>query len=261
MKSIGKVSARGYRRLQFADGSGRRYKFTFDSPKDPYLTTFRTKYCLERLRDPCGNNYETLKRCLKWAHSRFGHSYKNESKKSDPISILEEAKSGRRFRCVEHSVVLKNCLAALGIKARILWLKARDIGNRMWGATHVVVEAYLPEYGKWVLADPQYGTMPILAGVPLNAVELQAAMSDTPRAVKFPNLTRRQRKDYLSDLRDVLFYFDVRLDTRLNSENARNKKWLMLVPLDAKNPRMHGRKYRIKHRTYIHSVKEFYPIP
>lgn len=165
-----------------------------------------------------------------------------------------------KFKCIEYSLVLRTCLAALGIKARRLALKTRDVETREEGAGHIAVEAYVPEYNKWVFVDPQWGTMPILDGIPLNAVEFQAAINERKQDLKLWNLKSGDRRRYLDVIYPYLFYFDVRLDNRITRDKKKQIR-LMLVPLGAKKPKVFQKTLKLKHTKYTSSLRAFYPRP
>jgi transglutaminase-like putative cysteine protease len=239
------------RRLRF-DHAPERYRFVWDSAMDRRIAELKRRYDLGRLEDREGNRYRTLKNCLKWAHGRFCLSDYNSS-----LSPLEGAAPAKRLRCVEYSAILRACLAALGIRARRLALKTRDAETRKEGAGHIAVEAYVPEYGKWVFIDPQWGTLPVLDGTPLNAVELQAVISEG-RDVKFWNLKAVEGKRYRDYIYRYLFYFDVRFDNRTRMDRKRHER-LMLVPIGAKRPKVFQRTLPLRNTRYTNSLKAFYP--
>ena len=73
---------------------------------DPYLNKLRTTYKLDELVAGKNGDYEKVQAVCHWVRSRWEHNGNNEPKKNDAISILQEAEQGKRFRCVEYSVVL-----------------------------------------------------------------------------------------------------------------------------------------------------------
>jgi hypothetical protein len=241
------------RRLVFEESMPiRKFHFKWDSATDLDLVLFKKKYGLERLKDRGGSTYGTLKNCLRWAHGRLGQSSYGR------LSAMEKHDaSAKKLRCVEYSLILRTCLAALGIKARRLALKTKDVETRKDNAGHIAVEAYLPEYGKWAFADPQWGAIPILGGTPLNAVELQAAISEK-KNVKFWNLGSGDSAKYLKRIYQYLFYFDVRLDNRTR---RRSRTRLMLVPFGAKRPKVFQRTLPLKDTEYTGSARAFYARP
>jgi hypothetical protein len=234
------------------------YKFIWDEANDPYLIQFKKSYKLEKLVSKNSDELDTLKNCVKWVHTRWKHE-NNRPKRHDPISILVEAKSGRGFRCVEYSTVLRGCLSALGLKARTLSLRTRDVETKENGAGHVVVEAYLPKYKKWVMADPQFGTIISVGKIPLNAVELKKALK-TKKAVKFYNLNKTSSKNYISFIPQYLFYFRFKFDQRIKNNEIDG---LMLGPIGTTKPVMfEGQDIsKSENDIFTHSEKQFYQKP
>ena len=85
--------------------------------------------------------------------------------------------NGAGFLCVcrirpqfsENRLNLRSCLTSLGITSRNTGLTKKSIENRESGG-HVAVGAYLKNYKKLIMADGQWGAIPTLNGIPLNAV-------------------------------------------------------------------------------------------
>lgn len=118
----------------------------------------------------------------------------NEPIQFDPLYILEQVSKGKQFRCVEYAVVLNGCLNALGLRSRILSLKMHDCETREYGAGHVVVEVFITELDKWIMADPQFNVVPYKNNEPLNAVEL--------------SLTNKELVDYKRSFNDGFSYYE-----------------------------------------------------
>jgi hypothetical protein len=55
-----------------------------------------------------------IRQCLSWAHTRFEHDPEGHPSRLDPLTILREAKGGRRSSCVESAVLLAAALQASG---------------------------------------------------------------------------------------------------------------------------------------------------
>jgi len=126
----------------------RSFPFPWENPANPYLTELRTRYNLEEIISNSRSNLERVEKMCHWVHGLWKHNGRNKPEKSDPISIIEEAKIGKRFRCVEYSIVLSACLNSIGIPARVITLTTKDVETRKSGAAHVVVEAYLRDIKK-----------------------------------------------------------------------------------------------------------------
>lgn len=256
------MAQKRYVRLIFDNRTYTRYNCKWSGYSDPYLGRLRKRYKLERLVPTDRDQYQTLKNCARWVHNRWKHSGLKVANKSDAISILDEAGKGGRFRCVEYSIVLRACLAALGIKARTLNIMKKSIETKKPGGGHVVVEAYLEKYNKWVLADAQYGTIPILNDMPLNAIELQSAIADK-KPLKILGTTGKNEKAYIKWIFPYLFYFRTRLDYREPWRVDPKAKVLTLIPLGSKAPRkFQGELYPLrKVALYTSSARTFYAKP
>ena len=234
------------------------HEFIWDKDTTTYLKKFRDKYNLNRLVSKDKNELSTLKNCVKWATNKWNHDNLGTPKHSDPISILEESEHGGRFRCVEYAIILKACLTALGIKSRTLSLRRKDVETKKKWAGHVVVESYLEEHHKWVMADPQFGTIPFLNKTPLNAVELRDAII-ARRPVKLYSLEKPKSKTYIKFIYLYLFYFRVNFDQR----KIRNKgtDGLILGPPGSLNPTKFEGEKTLEDNILINSKENFYQPP
>lgn len=235
------------------------YTFRRSEPGGAYLTRLREQYRLDEVVAGRGGDYERVRAVSRWVRSRWEHNGSNEPQRPDPLSILEEAARGKRFRCVEYAAVLAAALDALGIPARVLALKTEDVETRASGAGHVVAEAYLADLHKWVMVDGQWDVIPTLRGRPLNAVELQRALARQPEGLGVDSFSGTTAEKYFAWVAPYLFYFDTKFDSRF--EGAENGYSLMLVPVGAKEPQVFQRKWGIGKMVYTHSLRAFYPEP
>jgi len=236
------------------------YDFLWSYPDEPYLKSLRMEYELDKIVDGSNSDYEKVQAICYWVHGLWEHHGSNEPQNDDPISILQEVKQGKRFRCVEYAIVINGCLNALGIPARGLALKTEDVETRRSGAGHVVVETYLLDINKWILVDGQWSVIPLLNGTPLNAVELQNALAQNLPGLTIWSPSEIKADKYFRWIRPYLFYFDIKLDNRVGVPDRLSKK-LMLVPIGAKKPKVFQRKHPIGDVIYTHSVRAFYTKP
>ena len=180
--------------------------------------------------------------------------------KNDPISILNKAEVGGKFRCVEFSILTAGILNSLGIPTRVVGLKTKDVETRSSDAGHVVVEAYLVTRKNWQMIDPQCNEIPRKNGKSLSIYEFQQELYENGEKVDIG-------PKYMSWIKPYLFYFDVKVDQRTNYYQAvsnfmkKAEKRIMLVPIGAENPKLFQQKFKIKNTTYINSVKDFYIDP
>jgi transglutaminase-like putative cysteine protease len=250
----------GAKQLAFSDKpDGKKVAFRRSEPDDPYLEKLRTQFELEDVVAGDESDYDRVRSICEWVRGRWEHNGDNEPKKSDPISILEEAATGKRFRCVEYAIVVAGALEAVGIPARVLALKTEDVETRPRGAGHVVAEAWLAGKSKWIMIDGQFDVIPTLDGEPLNAVELQRALAAKKKGLDVDSLSGTKADAWFRWVAPYLYHFDTALDRRHGV--ARSPGALMLVPIGAKNPTVFQGKHPISNMTYTSSVPAFYANP
>ena len=241
-------------------------KFWYEqNTENEYLNRLRTNYPIDSLiKDSKTDTGKALK-ILNWVHNQWSHNGNNEPRKPDAISILEEVKEGKNFRCVEYGIVATACLNAVGLKARTLALKTRDVETRLSGAGHVLLEVFIPDLQKWALLDGQWDAMPVLKGIPLNAVEFQKAIAGSYSELEIRSSSNVSKRRYCEWIYPYLYYFDVAFDNRESNPKysglSNGKRKIMLVPLGAKQPTVFQVKGQIKECLYTNSYKDFYAPP
>jgi len=205
---------------------------------------------------------------LNWVRNQWEHNGWNDANTNNAFTILERAKQGEKFRCVEYGIVLKSALASIGMKSRTLGLMTRDVEKVKFGAGHVLAEVWLDDLQKWALVDAQFDVMPTLDNVPLNAVELQAAIIGK-KPVKLINLggeiATNEYEKYMSFIPHYLYYFNISFNEAKSNPNYRynsnGKSNLILVPLNNKKPEIFQRKNPIDYAEYTYSLADFYRNP
>ncbi len=250
--------------LTFDTRKADQYHLTYlDLSSREDLKRLRREYNLDSLVKDAGSDFEKVTRIQSWVQSRWKHDGETVPEQSDALYILREAEKGRRFRCVEYSIVTTQCLSALGFKVRGLGLMTRDISEVKWGGGHAVNEVYLPDSKKWVFMDPQYDVMTMHQGVPLNAVELQRCIAlHQDFQLLNPNHTISKEK-YIQWIGPYLYYFYVSINGQSISVQDRivgNKKQLTLYPLGATQPAYFQKIMRLNTSHYTHSLTDFYPV-
>lgn len=242
------------------------YKFWYENGNtNPFLQQLKTQYPVQQLVQGIQSDSAKALRILKWVHDQWQHDGSNEPKKKDAISILEEVKEGKRFRCVEYGIVTTAALNAIGLPARVLALKTKDVETTSSGAGHVLLEVYLKDLKKWALLDGQWDAMPFLNGTPLNAVEFQNAIANNFDQLELRSLSGTSKADYAKWVFPYLYYLDVQFDNRegagITKELQEGKPSLMLVPQGAKNPTLFQKKWPISNVVYTTSLADFYAAP
>lgn len=243
------------------------YRFWYETgAPNAYLNRLKAQYSLEKVVEGATSDSARALRLLKWSHDQWEHNGMNEPRRRDALSILEEVKTeGKQFRCVEYGIVGTAALNAFGLPARVLALKMKEVETTPSGAGHVLLEVYLPDMGKWVLMDGQMDAMPVLNGVPLNAVEFQQAIATHYEALEIRSLSGTSKADYVRWIYPYLYYMDVHFDNREGrgeeKELHQGKKSLMLVPRGAKEPKSFQQMRPIDYVLYTRSLADFYAAP
>lgn len=233
--------------------------------QNPYLIQLREKYHIDCLVKEVESDSERALKVMHWIHGLWKHDGYNAAEKKDALYILDKAEKGDNFRCVEFGIVTAACLNSIGLKARVLSLKVKDVETTLSGAGHVVTEVYLNDLKKWVLLDSQWDAMPVLHGIPLNAVEFQKAITEQYAQLEISSLSGVSKRMYTNWIYPYLFYFNCPLDNREGTNIEKltidDKKALMLVPQGAKNPAVFQGKYKLDYCIYTHSLIDFYAPP
>jgi hypothetical protein len=212
------------------DTTAPQFPVQYDDPKDPRYAEMRREFAIDEVVAGAKDDYERLCRLARWVSTRWEHSPNQMASKSDPVTILREAKAGGRFICREYAIVMAGVAAAYGMPARVINLLPRDVETR--SEAHSVAEVWLDGLGKWVMADGQYGAVAELAGVPLSALELQAAFADDRPVVSSAGAGMlAEWKPFI--LRNA-YYFKCGNDQR--SFEHKTTAQLVLVPKDAPHP-------------------------
>jgi len=249
--------------------SGHEYPFVYQNEENsPRLAELRETYNLDLVVEGKSGDLEKVLALLAWTNAQWSHSGSNEPSDNSTFTILEEAKGGLKFRCVEYGIVLRSVLAAYGYPARTLGLKTRDVETTRIGAGHVLTEMWMPEFEKWVILDAQFNTMPVLKNIPLNAVEFQSAIIDKLDFELINSqgmVSEKTRENYLNFIPHYLYYFDFKFDQReipySQSMKYNEMGLLQLLPQGAKEPKIFQRKGKMDYLYYTRSVADFYQKP
>jgi hypothetical protein len=246
------------------------YRFLYsDTLDNEYLRELKNTYKLDILANSQERELDKILSILDWTSNQWEHNGSNNPSKQDALTILKEAREGKQFRCVEYGIVATSALNSIGIPARTIGLKTRDVEKVMRGAGHVVTEVFSREYDKWIFIDPQFNILPILNGKPLNGVEFQKEIYNKNVNLKLINkqgeLNKTDFENYIKWVGKYLFYFDVLFDqSTLNSTNFKSinrMTKLTLVPVGFKEPRIFQRRSKIDYSYYTNSLNDFYKKP
>ncbi len=231
----------------------------------PYLEALKSAYPLDDALKNWTSELEKLKAITNWTHNRWPHNGNTMPEKSDGLSILKEAEAGGTFPCFAYATVLKDQLAVAGFKARVIGLKTKDAKKSKAPPGHVANEVYLQDFNKWVFVDAQFNVIPVLKGKPLNAVELQQAISENYYDLQFLSLGKANKRQYVDFVYPYLYYMDIHIDnsySKVKSTSVDGKSKLMLVPEGAKNlTKINFWNMTIDYCVYTHSLNKFYAKP
>lgn len=226
--------------------------FTYIDSKNEHLAELRKQFKLLDLVDGIIDDFEKVKVLCEWTHQQLYHlPVGNESNYTDPQNILNEAITNKKgFRCIEFAIVLNGLINAIGIVSRIVFLHRKGIEKLVGGATHAVVEAFLPSYGKWVLFDAAYNKYVLLNNIPLNSYETLI------------NYNAIEDSSYIISIYNYLYYFETYYDNHVFIANSEvNSKRLMFIAKGCYEPKVYQRKYTLMNINYTMNFDDFYIVP
>ncbi|MCF7811402.1 transglutaminase-like domain-containing protein [bacterium] len=236
--------------------------FKWNRTDDPYLIKLREQYCIDTLVTDCKTSLDSVLSVMHWVHGQWEHYSGNLPEMNDPITILKKVRKGMRYSCLEYSAVLAGCLNSLGFTSRVVDLNPVDVETKTDSPVHVVVEVYIPQYNKWIYADPQWDVIPMLYERPLNAVEFQDALWKTHPGLRLASHSDVYLDDYTTFVAEYLYFFVVYTDNRHAGSifKDRSNQKIMLVTAGADSPRtIQG--YVLKMVHYTNILAEFYVNP
>ncbi len=179
------------RRLRIYDVSvfdspdlGSSHLHAFEDVRSPAFEELRRKYHLEAVAAKGKTELDKQLALLAWVHNRWPHTGLAEPPHEDALTILREVDAGRRFRCVEYSVVSTQVLQAMGYPARVVGLRM-DGSSYGTGRGHVVTEAWNNDLQKWIVLDGQNNATWQIDGMPLSTHEVRLARRSTADRLRF----------------------------------------------------------------------------
>lgn len=207
-----------------------------------YLARLRATHGLDAVVAGATSDLERVRRLSHWVRRQWEHNGNTEPTRPDPLAILAEARTGKRFRCVEYAHVLAAALSAVGVPARVVGLQRADVETATSGAGHVVAEAWLRDRGRWVLVDGQWDAIPFLGDEPLDAVALQAALAARDPALRVESAAGTSTRRWGRWIAPYLYFF-VTGPEPWTTGTAPDAPRLLLAPLDATPPQRFQRRW------------------
>jgi len=153
------------------------YPFRYQAP-DEMLGELRERYHLDDVIAPGRTEFAQMCLLREWVRTRWDHGWSRNPPPRNALEILRAAEQGSDFNCGYYSLVMMQCLLALGFVARQVgiskasaeWM-AHDEGN----IGHSICEAWSHQYHKWVLLDADLNIHYERNGLPLSMLEIHRA--------------------------------------------------------------------------------------
>jgi transglutaminase-like putative cysteine protease len=192
---------------------------------------------------------------LKWISSNIHHygNYDNHVKHTamDLFEYSFGKGSQKGINCSSLSVALTECLLAIGLKARTIFImpfSPYDFDN------HVVCEVWIKTLNKWVMFDPTYNLCVFHNNEPLNVLELRKLLADK-EDVTFNNDANYNgdpinKDEVIEYYAKDLFYFMFSDIQGSDSDNISGRRYIHVAPIgyDTKKANLANIDYRIKER-------------
>lgn len=213
---------------------------------DAALRALRAAYALDAVVAGAGSDLDRVRRMCAWVHGRTRHDGWNADMPTDAKGLLDAAAKGGQWRCVEFGVVVAECLRAIGVPARTVGGRARDVEVMLGAAGHVFAEAWLDDRQAWVFVDAQEDLVAVAAdGAPLHAAAFRNALA-RPQAPP----------DYPLSLAMCLHYL---VHTAPAADGAPVQT--MLAPLGSPMPTRFQRRPMRAPDVFTHRLADFYAPP
>ncbi len=215
------------------------YPYAF-KPSDSCAKSFR-KMLSTYMRIDSLSELALFDKLLVWSHTRFAHDPLNSPPTTvATMDLLERAKKGEKFTCVEYSRVLCDALISLGYYARIVGLSRRNISSPTLGARHVAVEVWSCSNNRWVYLDPQFGMRVQRNNEALNTNQVQQALrlKDSSITIICPDLhsanDARPLTERIEQFKNFISVHSAFLDIPYSMSSTVGM--MMLVPDDRNEP-------------------------
>jgi hypothetical protein len=109
---------------------------------------------------------------LAWVSRQWKHDGNNPAGKLTSYEILQNAKAGTRYRCVEYGKVTADILKGFGYVSREIGMLSPDAAYGGYGCAHATTEVWSNKLDKWIWVDPQFGLYAKHGGLILNYYEV-----------------------------------------------------------------------------------------
>lgn len=207
---------------------------------------------------------EKIKTITCYVHNLFEHNGDNQAENPDPLWITEQARQGKKFRCVEYASVTTALMWAYEIPARSIGLRTADVEIRKSGAGHIVNEVWVSSLQKWIMVDVQENILFQSNDELLSCIELLDMLQKnklvTILSCDNKQVSFEQYDSYIKWIQHYLYYFVTRKTISFPLKNLLGTpdEQIMLVPIDAIKPQLFQGVLPI-YSLYTNNVKDFYP--
>ena len=203
--------------------------FTYDFD-DPQLAQLDAKWGLREIAGE-GETQARALNLLHWlcAHTKHGNPRNlPEAFEMDAAALLDWCfdQPGNDPNCKHLSIILSECLLAVGIKAYALWCFPKVYE----GDNHVVVQAWLPEESRWIMLDPSWDVyISDAAGRILSVPELRQRLAERA-ALRLNAESKIDEKSYLEYMAKDLYHFNRSRSTKYGIIDGEKAQWVFLLP-------------------------------
>lgn len=167
--------------------------YGFDLPDNIEV---REKYRLDEIAGE-GDELSKTRNLLAWVSDKIKHDgYQNVFVPKETalhfLNYTYEKDFG--INCKQLAITLSDCLRAVGIKARPVFIMPKAANS---GDNHVITHVYIESFEKWIAVDPSYGaTFRNSEGKYLNCFELRTEIANGGKIVMNEESHYNHNKDY-----------------------------------------------------------------
>lgn len=235
-------------------------QFSYDN-NHPKFSLLKSKYLIEDIAG-YGDDFSKAKNLLHWVS---GHTYHKGDYASgiaqNSLGLLNYAYdkgSSCGINCVALATILSECLLAIGLKARKVFIMPCSPYD---GDNHVVAHVYIKDMKKWVMLDPTFNTyVTNEQGECLSLIDLRNHLANQKpiffnKEAKYNDdiWTTESAKENTEYLAKNLFYFQTLEMSTFGSDNLGisddpGNRFISLCPqgYNPKQIRLTNIEYRIK---------------
>ncbi|MCL2372202.1 MAG: transglutaminase-like domain-containing protein [Defluviitaleaceae bacterium] len=221
----------------------------------PKFDTLRDSYPIEAIAGD-GDDFSKAVNLLQWVSSNTWHKGDyNGSVGQNALDLLDYS-FGKDIscgiNCVGLAIVLAECLLAVGVKARKVFIMPCSPYD---GDNHVVTHVYISEMNKWVMFDPTLNAyISNEKGEYLSLLELRNHLADQNpiffnKGAKYNDneWTEQSAKENTQYFAKNLFYFQTSEISTFNDDAPGNRN-ITLCPqgFDPKQKKLNNIDYRMK---------------